>query len=296
MLLLGQGWWDQDDADALRYDAGLRLAASGSRGTTPLSAETHLASQPTLSRLIALLSTPANRNVLREAITELAGRRSWGLRGGHRQRYLTIDVDSLPIEVHGHQPGSAWNGHYHKRMYHPLVASVAETGDNLDARLRAIIAGEGQDRHSFESLAAGLGLGERIHFLGWVDPERVPEHLAAADVFIGPSRRDRDGSLEAQGLVFLEAMLAGTPVVATRLGGVVDFVSDGQTGLLVKENAPDEISEAVMRLVADPALRQRLSRVGHDLVMRGFTRDMTAKAFSELFATHRRRRKAGGAT
>ena len=65
----------QDDADALRYDAGLRLAASGSRGTTPLSAETHLASQPTLSRLIALLSTPANRNVLREAITELAGRR-----------------------------------------------------------------------------------------------------------------------------------------------------------------------------------------------------------------------------
>ncbi len=47
LLLLGQGWHDQDDADALRYDAGLRLAASGSRGTTPLSAEAHLASQPT---------------------------------------------------------------------------------------------------------------------------------------------------------------------------------------------------------------------------------------------------------
>jgi len=137
LLLLGQGWRDQDDADALRYDAGLRLAASGSRGTTPLSAEAHLASQPTLSRLIALLSTPANRNILREAITELAGRRFRGMRGGHRQRYLTIDVDSLPIEVHGHQPGSAWNGHYHQRMYHPLVASVAETGDILDARLRA---------------------------------------------------------------------------------------------------------------------------------------------------------------
>ena len=137
LLLLGQGWRDQDDADALRYDAGLRLAASGSRGATPLSTETHLASQPTLSRLIALLGTPANRNVLREAITELAGRRFRGLRGGHRQRYLTIDVDGLPIEVHGHQPGSAWNGHYHQRMYHPLVAGVAETGDILDARLRA---------------------------------------------------------------------------------------------------------------------------------------------------------------
>ena len=136
LLLLGQGWRDQDDADALRHDAGLRLAASGARGTTPLSGETHLASQPTLSRLIAVLSTPENRAVLHEAIIELAGRRFRGMRGGHRQRYLSIDVDSLPIEVHGHQPGSAWNGHYHQRMYHPLVASVAETGDILDARLR----------------------------------------------------------------------------------------------------------------------------------------------------------------
>ncbi len=57
--------------------------------------------QPTLSRLIALLSTPENRTALHEANTDR------GMRGGHRQRYLTIDVDSLPIEVHGHQPGSS---------------------------------------------------------------------------------------------------------------------------------------------------------------------------------------------
>ena len=85
-LLLGQGWRDQEDADALRYDAGLRPATTGSRGTTPLSAETHLASQPRLSRLIALLRTPANRTVLHDAIPELAGRRFRGLRGGHRHR------------------------------------------------------------------------------------------------------------------------------------------------------------------------------------------------------------------
>ena len=116
LLLLGQGWRGRDDADAHRDDPGLRLAASSARGTTPLGAEAHLASQPTLSRLIAVLSTPANRDVLRAAITVLAGRRLRAMRRGHRQRYLTIDVDSLPIEVHGHQPGSAWNGHYHRRM------------------------------------------------------------------------------------------------------------------------------------------------------------------------------------
>ena len=58
------------------------------------------------------------------------------MRGGHRQQYLSIHVDSLPIEVHGHRPGLACNGHYHQRMYHPLVACVAETGEILDARLR----------------------------------------------------------------------------------------------------------------------------------------------------------------
>jgi hypothetical protein len=50
---------------------------------------------------------------------------------------LTLDVDSMPIEVHGHQPKAEWNGHYHGRIYHPLITSVAETGDMLDARLRA---------------------------------------------------------------------------------------------------------------------------------------------------------------
>jgi Transposase DDE domain group 1 len=137
LALLGQGWRDQDDADALRHDAAMRLATSDARGTAPLDDDSHLASQPTMSRLIAALSTAGNRGILRRAIMVLAGRRFRALRGGHRQRYLTLDVDSLPIEVHGNQPGSAWNGHYHQRMYHPLIASAAETGDLLDARLRA---------------------------------------------------------------------------------------------------------------------------------------------------------------
>ena len=67
---------------------------------------------------------------------ELNGRRTRAERRGHRHRHLTLYTDSLPIEVHGAQPGSAWNGHYHQRMDHPIVAGIAETGDLLDARLR----------------------------------------------------------------------------------------------------------------------------------------------------------------
>jgi hypothetical protein len=96
-----------------------------------------LASQPTLSRTVRMLSTQPNQQVLRQGLLMMAGKRIRKERGGHRVRYLTLDVDSLPIKVEGHQPGTQYNGHYHARIYHPLVASVAETGDILDARLRA---------------------------------------------------------------------------------------------------------------------------------------------------------------
>lgn len=152
VILLGQGWRDHDDADALRDDAVLRMAVSNRKGVSPLERRPRepgvplshnpavpdgLPSQPTLSRLTTALATDANRRVLRLALLEVAARRLHSARGGHRQRYLTVDVDSLPIEVHGHQPGSAHNGHYHARIFHPLVASLADGGDLLDVQLRA---------------------------------------------------------------------------------------------------------------------------------------------------------------
>lgn len=136
LLLLGQGWRDQDDADRLRHDPSLRVARSSCRGQTPLAEGQVLASQPTLSRLVDNLSTDRNRALLREAITETAIRRIRMTNKGRKRKTLTLDVDSLPVEVHGHQAGSEWNKYYARRIYHPLVASCAETGDLLDAVLR----------------------------------------------------------------------------------------------------------------------------------------------------------------
>jgi len=150
-LLLAQGYRDHDDADALRQDAALRMAVSERRGTSPLVVPERpegtpppknpprpesLPSQPTLSRLTAMLERTGARALLREGLTVIAGRRLRAQRGGHRKRYLTLDVDSLPIKVHGHQPEAAYNGHYHVNMYHPLVAVLGETGDLVDLDLR----------------------------------------------------------------------------------------------------------------------------------------------------------------
>lgn len=150
VLLLAQGWRDGDDADALRDDPAMRLAVSTRRGIAPLQMRPReqgqplprnpevpdgLASQPTMSRFLSVVGTPANCAILRMGLLEVAARRIEAM-DGRRLRRATIDIDSLPVEVEGHQPGSAHNGHYHGRIYHPLVASMAETGDMLDVRLR----------------------------------------------------------------------------------------------------------------------------------------------------------------
>ena len=128
-LMLGQGWRDRDDADVLRDDPAMRLSVSTRRGVSPLETRPGdepksknppvpdgLASQPTLSRLGGTIATEKNRAVLRESLLVTAARRIKAGRGGHRMRYATLDVDSLPIEVHGHQEGSEYNGHYHARI------------------------------------------------------------------------------------------------------------------------------------------------------------------------------------
>jgi len=136
LLLAGQGRSDHSDAAELRDDPALRLATSDRAGTSPLGEGGCLPSQPTLSRRVAAWSAKEGVEVLREGLQRLAGWRLKAMGGWRRPKSLVIDIDSVPVEVHGEQPGSAWNGYYHKRVYHPIVASAGEAGDLLDLRLR----------------------------------------------------------------------------------------------------------------------------------------------------------------
>ena len=136
LLLAGQGRREHNDATELRDDPALRLATGDRAGTAPLGKAGRLPSQPTLSRRVAAWSAKEGVEVLREGLQRLAGWRLKAMGGWRRPKTLVIDIDSLPVEVHGEQPGSAWNGYYHRRVYHPIVAAAGETGDILDLRLR----------------------------------------------------------------------------------------------------------------------------------------------------------------
>lgn len=139
VLLLAQGWSDQSDVGLLRDDPALCLAVSSRRGQRPLREASGrepegLCSQPTLSRLGQVLGTPVNLRGLGTFFLDAAPWRR-GLRTGARHPETTLDMDSLPHEVFGQQPGSAWNGHYQMNCYHPLVVR-SEWGDYLGAKLR----------------------------------------------------------------------------------------------------------------------------------------------------------------
>ncbi len=147
-----------------------------------------------------------------------------------------------------------------------------------------MLLGDGPERASLEGLCDDLGIRDRVYFLDWTDPAVVPNYLRAGDVFVGPSKRDRDGSVEAQGLAIVEAMLSRAPVIATRSGGIPDLIHHEKTGLLVSEGRPDEIADAVERMVGDPEMAQRLRDAAYDLAVAEFTRDRSARRFSELFS------------
>lgn len=149
--------------------------------------------------------------------------------------------------------------------------------------ITTLILGSGPEQPALKQLVKALDLEASVIFPGWIDPADIGCWLSAADCFIGPSRTAANGWVEAQGLTFIEAMVAGVPVIATRLGGIPDAVIHERTGLLVDERAPEQIAAAVRRLLADPDLAQRLSKQGYSHAMAHFSRATSAQTFAELF-------------
>ena len=143
VLQRAMGWIDLSDTDTLRHDPLWQLACSDSRGMTPLAQ--HRPSQATLSRLLSCLGRNDNIDAVHEGLLRLVLWRLTSLKNGERPRQLTLDIDGLPIEVHGHQGGSAYHGLYGARIYSPLVASLAETGDMVGGLLREGNAGPAEN-------------------------------------------------------------------------------------------------------------------------------------------------------
>lgn len=119
--------------------------------------------------------------------------------------------------------------------------------------MRLVIIGNGPEKSSLQDQAKELGIADRITFTGEVPFEEVPSYLKAADLFVFAS------VTETQGLVTMEAMAAGLPIVAVNGSGTRDIVEDGKQGFLVP-NDPEALGEAINRLLDAPDKRKKFQR------------------------------------
>jgi sugar transferase (PEP-CTERM/EpsH1 system associated) len=156
-----------------------------------------------------------------------------------------------------------------------LLETVALLGrDGL--RPLIVIAGDGPLRGDIENRAAALGINHQIRLLG--HRQDIDTVLAALDIFVLPSRS------EGLSNTILEAMAAGVPVVATRVGGADEMVEDGATGILVPPASPQLLAPALARLLQDSGLRLAMGRAGRARVEREFDLLETVRQYEALYA------------
>lgn len=157
-----------------------------------------------------------------------------------------------------------------------LRAFAIVRAQHLDARLT--VAGTGPLEADLKALAASLGVADAVTFCGRIDRDQMADLLRSSHVALNPSLADNMPNS------VLEALASGVPVVSTRVGGVPYIVADEQTALLVPPGNEQAMAQAVLRLLDDPALSQRLSMAGLQLVQQ-YTWGQVGPRWASVYAS-----------
>jgi glycosyltransferase involved in cell wall biosynthesis len=121
-----------------------------------------------------------------------------------------------------------------------------------------IVAGGGELFDHYRDQALAAGIGDRVHFLGRVPHQELPDVLRSADLLLLTTEPP-----ESFGIVLIEAMACGLPTVATEYPGVRAVIDDGETGLVVEPGDPEPVADAIRRLIdMGPAGRERMGAAG----------------------------------
>ncbi len=168
------------------------------------------------------------------------------------------------------------------------VEDVIRALPHLPAHVKFLVAGDGQDRHKLEEIAAKEGVTGRVIFAGHVGHADLPAYFKVSDIFVRPS------IIEGFGNAFVEAFAAGIPVVATPVGGIPDFLFDPiqnperkPTGIFCKVQDPESIAHAVQQYLGNPQLTQQIVANARALAIEKYDWDIITPAVErEIFATY----------
>jgi glycosyltransferase involved in cell wall biosynthesis len=160
---------------------------------------------------------------------------------------------------------------------HEFVLAAAKRIVDRRPEVRFLFVGDGVLRNRYEAEIAAAGLTDRFVFTGLVPPSRVPELIHAMDVVVHTSL------WEGLARVLPQALIAGKPVVSYDIDGAREVVLPGETGYLLPPQSIDELAAAIDELAADPALRDRLGRVGRERFTEQFRHETMTRRIREVY-------------
>jgi glycosyltransferase involved in cell wall biosynthesis len=166
-----------------------------------------------------------------------------------------------------------------RKGIHILLQAIKDLVDETPEKKRNskfIIAGDGPQRKVLEAFIKRYNLESFIILLG--RQKNIPYLMKSADFFILPSIR------EAFGLVNLEAMISGLPIIATRTGGIPEIIKDGKTGLLVPPKDDKKLKDTIKKIINSKSLRSKLSTNGKKEVEKRFSAEKMAKEYEKVYS------------
>lgn len=142
---------------------------------------------------------------------------------------------------------------------------------------RLIMCGDGPERRDAEELAARLGVGDRVLFVGKQPQSKVREYLSITDVLLLPSLT------ESFGLAALEAMACEVPVIATRVGGIPEVIDEGGAGYMFEVGDVAGMAHKAREILTDPAVQQRMGRRGREIAVSRFSAEKIIPQYERLY-------------
>lgn len=143
--------------------------------------------------------------------------------------------------------------------------------------VKFVIVGDGPERESIMKLARKLKVSNNIALTGFIPSKDLARYYSACDIFILPSL------YEQFGLVLVEAMACGKPVISTKVGAIPEVVDDGKTGLLVEPKNPRQLAGAIIKLANDKDLRRKMGRDGRRRAKTKYDWDTVVEEYLEIY-------------
>ena len=169
-----------------------------------------------------------------------------------------------------------------KKGVKDLITAYAAFSAAQKQQTRLWIIGDGAERQALEELCHSFDLDNQVTFWGKLANEQLPDYYAAADIFIAPSITDASGDTEGQGVTIVEAMASGTAIISTDTGGISEVIEHNHTGILVTPRAPLKLKAAIIQLLENNKLRERLAEQGKH-VAQNYAWSLVGRTFQALY-------------